>query len=64
MGTLPTDPKFARAMRYSGFFRGPWNVGPVGDFLDYYIAFFFGGAEFCDNDQWNSQPSWGLRMVV
>ena len=43
MGTLPTDPKFARAtrMRYSGFFWGPWNVGPVGDFLDYCIAIFF-----------------------
>ena len=24
-----------RAIRYSGFFRGPWNMGPtVGDFLD------------------------------
>ena len=20
------------------FFRGPWSVGPVGDFLDYYIG--------------------------
>ena len=25
-----------RAIRYSGFwFRGPWNVGPVGDFLEF-----------------------------
>ena len=35
---IPTEPvqQVARlAVRYSGFFRGPWNLGPfVGDFLD------------------------------
>ena len=28
----------ARAVRYSGFFRGPWTVGPVGDFLDCFLV--------------------------
>ena len=40
--TLPTDLDKAscdRAIRYSGFCCGPWNVGPtVGDFLDLYIV--------------------------
>ena len=34
---IPTDPvqQVNRAIRYSVFFfRGPWTVGPVGDFLE------------------------------
>jgi len=43
-----------RAVRYSGFFRGPWTVGPtVGDFLDpwkWWIFTLQGGSFFTDQN--------------
>ena len=40
-GTRPLRKLRDRAMRYSGFFRGPWTVGPVGDFLEFVYSFLY-----------------------
>ena len=58
---IPMDPDRSvscdrdRAIRYSGFFRGPWTVGPVGDFLDLWFVFFWRCIffEFCQRKTWD-----------